>query len=597
MPTATALPRWDMTPYFPGLESRQFESAVRALAKDIDSLKELFDREKIDAAEGLTSSDSVVEVFETVIAKYNQLLADLRLVDSYIYSFTSTDTRDESALAKESELEKLEAELGKLGTRFTAWLGSLPVEELIQKSKPAQEHAYALQKAWLRAKHLMSPPEEALATDMGITGSTAWAKLHGKVTSQLGVEIELQGKTQTLPMSVIRSLAYDKDRVTRRKAYEAEVAAWKKTEVTIAAAMNSIKGEVQMLSKRRKWESPLDSALFNANINRQTLDAMMEAARESYPIFRRYLRAKAKIFGEKSLPWYDIFAPVGGGGKEWDYYQGTDFVVRQFSSYSDKLGEFAARSFLENWIDAEPRPGKVDGAFCMGTRKDESRIMLNFKPAFGSISTLAHELGHGYHNLCLAERTQMQRATPMTLAETASIFCETIVRRAALKELSREEGLEILEASLQGSCQTVVDISSRFLFESAVFEKREARDLSAQEFCDLMTKAQKDTYGDGLNQDYLHPYMWAVKPHYYSSRSFYNFPYMFGLLFGLGLYARYEADPDGFKKGYDDLLSSTGLADAATLASRFGIEIRTPDFWRSSLKVVEKDVVEFEARV
>jgi oligoendopeptidase F len=214
------------------------------------------------------------------------------------------------------------------------------------------------------------------------------------------------------------------------------------------------------------------------------------------------------------------------------------------------------------------------------------------------MSTLAHELGHGYHNLNLADRTMLQRDTPMTLAETASIFCETIVREAALARADAAERLEILEASLQGSCQVVVDITSRFLFERRVFEGRQQRELSVGELNEFMLQAQRETYGDGLDEALLHPYMWAMKPHYYSAgRSFYNFPYMFGLLFGLGLYARYRQDPEQFRASYDDLLSSTGLADAATLAARFGIEIRTPAFWAASLDIVRGDIDRFESLV
>jgi oligoendopeptidase F len=183
----------------------------------------------------------------------------------------------------------------------------------------------------------------------------------------------------------------------------------------------------------------------------------------------------------------------------------------------------------------------------------------------------------------------------MTLAETASIFCETVIRQAVVRsDADKRDKLAVLEASLQGSCQVVVDITSRFLFESAVFEKRGDRELSAAEMCEFMFDAQRKTYGDGLDSEFLHPYMWAAKPHYYGS-SFYNFPYMFGLLFGLGLYAIYEKDPQSFKARYDDLLSSTGLADAATLAQRFGIDIKTPEFWRGSLAQIAGDVDKFEA--
>jgi len=368
--------------------------------------------------------------------------------------------------------------------------------------------------------------------------------------------------------------------------------------VIAAAALNSIKGEANTLSRKRKWPSPLDSALFNNNMDRATLDAMMGAARESFPDFRRYLRAKARALGVPALAWYDLFAPVGGSARKWQYDEGARFVIEQFGTYSSKLGTLAARAFDENWIDAEPREGKVGGAFCMRLRKGESRVLTNYKPGFGAVGTLAHELGHAYHNLNLAERTMLQRSTPMTLAETASTFCETIIRGAALQDADEQEQFSILELSLQDSCQIVLDISSRYLFENWVFEKRMQRELSVDEFNELMLQSQKETYGDGLDQNLLHPYMWAVKGHYYSSGlSFYNFPYMFGLLFGLGLYARYEKDPEEFKKGYDDLLSSTGMADAATLAARFGIDVRTPEFWRSSLDVLRADIDRFEELV
>ena len=362
--------------------------------------------------------------------------------------------------------------------------------------------------------------------------------------------------------------------------------------------MNSIKGEGNTLAARRHWQTPLDAALFEANIDRQTLDAMLEAARAAFPDFRRYLGAKARALGLPVLAWYDLFAPVGGSGRAWRFDEGAAFIVEQFGSFSLKMSEFAARAFRERWIDAEPRAGKRDGAYCMAVRGDESRVFANFEPAYPGVSTLAHELGHGYHNLNLAGRTMLQRQTPMTLAETASIFCETIIRNAALARGDTQERMEILEASLQGSCQVVVDITSRFLFEQRAFDQRRQRELSVEELNELMLAAQRESYGEGLDPHALHAYMWAMKPHYYSTgRPFYNFPYIFCLLFGLGLYARYQRDPEAFRASYDDLLASTGLADAATLAARFDIDTRATGFWQSSLDIVREDINQFEALV
>jgi oligoendopeptidase F len=595
---APALPRWDMTVVYPSLDSPAFDAGFRTTVEGITALAQLFDDYAIERREPALLDESTIQAFEAVLDRYNALLAAVLTLSSYINAFVTTNSRDDLAQARRSELQERTVLLAKLGTRFTAWIGSLDVDALIARSPLARDHEYALRRAQESARHLMSPAEEALAAELNVSGGSAWGRLHGNVTSQLVVPVELDGRSQELPMSAVRNLASDPDRDVRRRAYEAELAGWQSAAIPLAAALNSIKSQVNTLSRHRGWDSPLDAALFDASIDRQTLDAMLTAAYESFPDFRRYLRAKAHALGVPALAWYDLFAPVGGSGNPWNFDTAAGFIVEQFGMYSQRLSDFAARAFRERWIDAEPRAGKQDGAYCMPLRRDESRVFANFKPSYDGMSTIAHELGHGYHNLNLAHRTMLQRQTPMTLAETASIFCETIVRHAALKDTDREAQIEILEASLQGSCQVVVDITSRFLLEKSVFETRRRRELAVDELNALMLDAQRQTYGDGLDPTLLHPYMWAMKPHYYSAgRSFYNFPYMFGLLFGLGLYARYQQDPDAFRAGYDDLLSSTGLADAAALAARFGIDIRTPDFWRSSLAIVRADVDRFERLV
>jgi pepF/M3 family oligoendopeptidase len=580
------------------LESPEFAAGFQAAAAEVEALGSLFDAEQIERRERAPLDDATVAAFERVLARYNDVLSRLRTLDAYIMAFVATNSRDELAQARESELRQLQLRLANLGTRWVAWLGSLDVAALLARSQAASDHAWMLRKAAIQAAHQMSPAEEYLANELNLTGGVAWAKLHGDISSQLAVPVELPDGVHTLPMSAVRNLAFEADRDLRRRGYEAELAGWERVAVPLAASLNSIKGQVSALSRRRGWQTPLDAALFDSSIDRETLDAMLLAARESFPDFRRYLRAKARALDVGTLAWYDLFAPVGASGRAWSFDESAAFVIEQFGTYSERMRAYAERVFRERWIDAAPRPGKVDGAFCMWLVGDQSRVLANFKPAYDGMSTLAHELGHGYHNLCLAPLAQLQRSTPMTLAETASIFCETIVRQAALARATAGECIEILEASLQGSSQVVVDITSRFLFESGVFERRQARELSVAELSELMLESQRETYGNGLDAAALHPYMWAVKPHYYSpGRSFYNFPYMFGLLFGLGLYARYAADPEGFKAGYDALLASTGLADAATLAARFDIDIRTPAFWRASLDIIRADIAQFEQLV
>ena len=596
-PTATeSLPHWDMSVIYPGLDSPEFAAGFAEHAAAIADLTARFNAHAIDKLS--TPGGAPAAVFEEIFAEFNQVVEAAGTLRAYINGFTSTDSRNELAQARMSEYQRLAQQLFLLNTRLTAWIGDLDVEQLIQGSPMAADHAYILRRYAEQARHLMSPAEENLASELNLSGGSAWTKLQGTFASQLTVKVEIGAKEESMPMSAARNLAYHPDRAVRRAAYEAELQVWDKAAVPIAAALNGVKGEVSALTRRRGWDTPLDAALFDNGIDQPVLDAMLGAAWDAFPDFRRYFRAKARILGLEQLAWYDLFAPITSQGRAWTYGESCRFIVEQFNSFSERMGAFAQRAFTENWIDAEPRPGKRDGAFCMRLRGDESRILTNFKPTYPGLSTLAHELGHGYHGHVLAHRTPLQRQYPMTLAETASIFCETIVRRAALNSVAADEQFNILEASLMGAAQVTVDISSRFLFERAIFEQRAKRELSVSEFNTIMLDAQAQTYGDAVDPTLRHPYMWAVKGHYYySSRNFYNFPYMFGLLFGLGLYAQYQDNPDLFRANYDDLLASTGLASAPDLAARFGFDLRDPAFWTASLDVIRTDIDRFEALV
>jgi len=589
------LPRWDLDVFFPGLDSQAFQDEFDALVQGIDDLAATYD-EKGVGAEGGAADQPAVAVFEDIIDGTNRLLERFETLASYVYGLIATNASDDAAQAKWSELQQPQLKLELLSQKLAAWIGLLDIDRLVEASSTAADHAYFLARAAEQAEHLMAPELEALAASLRLTGSEAWGKLHQDVTSRIDVHLDLPDGHRHLPMSAVRNLAYAEDRETRRIAYEVELETWQAWRVPLAASLNSIKGEVNTLIDRWSWGSALDFALFNNHIDRATLDAMMGAVSESFPDFRRYLKAKAAMLGEDQLPWYDLFAPMGSESPAWAFEDGRAFILEQFGGFSQRLRRLAERAFDERWIDAEPRPGKRDGGFCMRVKGDQSRIMVNYSASYDGMSTIAHELGHAYHNLNLARRTMLQAYTPMTLAETASTFCQTVIQKAALSQLPESAQLPILEAALQDQCQLMVDIASRLAFEEEVFDRRRGRELSADELCDIMLDAQRATYGDGLDLDRLHAYMWAVKPHYYRAENpFYNFPYTFGQLFGLGLFARYQSDPESFHQHYDDLLSTTGMAPAGDLAGRFGIDLHDPGFWRASLDVIREDIDRFTA--
>lgn len=589
--SAGSLPHWDVSGFFPSLDSREYAAGQERVLAEIGRLQARFDELGIRGGEPGPVTDAEVAVVEEVVPAFNRLLADMRLVGSYLYAHTTTDARDDEAAAAQSRYQAGTTPFATLDTRFDAWLARWDVAELRRRSTVADDHGYALERGASAARHQMSEAEEDLAAELALTGGRAWAKLHGDLTSRLTASVD----GETLPMSVVRGLATDPDPARRRSAHEAELAAWNTVAVPLATALNAFKGEANTLNRRRGWTDSLDPALEGNGVDHETLAAMQDAVVASLPDWQRYLRAKARLLGhEGGLPWWDLIAPVGTP-KRFAWPEATTSVRDAFATYSPRLAALVDTAVAEAWIDAEPRSGKVGGAFCMSVTGGVSRVLLNFDGSFDSVQTLAHELGHAYHNLNLGDRTPMQRNTPMALAETASIFCETIMVQAGLTAVGDDAGarLALLDGDLAGACQVVVDIHSRFLFERALSAEREQGVLSVDRLRTLMLDAQAATYGDGVDPAHRHPDMWAVKGHYFTA--YYNWPYTFGLLFGIGLYAAFRRDPERFRDGYDDLLSATGLGDAASLAARFGIDVRDTAFWTSSLDVLRGRIDEFVA--
>ena len=598
--TLSQLPHWDLTNVFPSLESEEFRAAFASL-KDYLSIS----HQRVSALEALDAGTSPVVLAERlnlVLESWNHLQVIGGTISSFIHSFVSTDSYNQEAKRLESEFDQMGVDFSKLETRMNRWVGSIAavLPQVTAQPGSVNEHAFYLGEVAEQSRYLMSQPEEELAAELSLSGAVAWTKLQGTVTSQLTWEIEVDGETRRLPMTAIINLRSHPDEATRRRGYEVELKAWEQVKEPLAASLNGVKGAVNTLNRRRGRQDALHSALDVNRIDRATLDAMLTAMRESLPMFERYFKAKAARLGKEKLAWWDLFAPTGKADRTYSFDEAREMILQNFAEFSPELAAFAQNAFEKNWIDAEMRSGKRGGAFCMGVPGvKESRVLCNFDGSLDSVSTMAHELGHAFHNYCAyqAGRTELQQVTPMTMAETASIMCETILVEAALEQsTSPEETLYILETALIGDSQVVVDIYSRFLFEKEIFERREKSELSAEDFSAIMTTMQKAAYGNGLDERYLQPYMWTWKPHYYyAGLSFYNFPYTFGLLFGTGLYAIYKQRGADFVNDYKDLLASTGMDQAADLAARFGIDIRSVDFWRGSLAIIGKRVERYLA--
>ena len=590
----TALPRWSVADVHQSFDARSFSDAMESAGAGVTRLEALFEEHNVRAIDTRPVQPKDGEAADSVINTFNNVVEAQEILGAYIYATVSTDSRNERAQGLLSEMETLDARVSPLLARLADWVAALGADQLAEVSTEARDHLGPLERLQARAEHQMSEVEEGLYSELGTTGSSAWGRLQGDLTSQLSTEVHLPSGTKTMPMAAVRGLSTDSDLNVRKAAYEAEMRAWPTIAVACAAAMNSIKGEANVVNRRRKWKQPLDASLYSNNVSLETFNAMQSAVHASLPDFRRWMRVKAKMVGDDNgLSWWNLAAPlsISPGPISWD--QGISLVKGAFASYSDRLSHLVDRSISEQWLDAEPREGKVGGAFCMSFVDDRSLVLLNWSGSVDSAQVTAHELGHAYHNTQLAHRTALQKRLPMALAETASIFCETLVVEEGLSRLQGDDRLALLDVDLIGANQVVVDIHSRFLFETEVFARRQKRTLGVSELNEVMLSAQRDAYGDGLDQSTAHPHMWVLKPHYYGSH-FYNWPYTYGLLFGLGLYAQFQLDPEKFRDGYDDVLSRAGMDTAEQLGQAFGIDVTSESFWTASLDVLRARMRDYE---
>jgi pepF/M3 family oligoendopeptidase len=582
--------RWSLKELYPSFDSKEFKD-------DSDKILKMIEEINLFAKENLIDHTNGKEKIERYL-NYN---IEITKLISKVLGFSNlnmaVDARNEVARENFSRIAMKLTDLTRPEVLFQKFiLGEDKFDQYIEESPLLKEHEFYLQEAKRNASYMLSEGEEILISKLSATGSKAWTNLQNIITSTLLVEMVIDGKEVKLPLPAVRNLAYDKDAKVRKAAFEAELSAYAKIEESSAAALNGIKGEVITITGTRGYASPLEETLISSRMDESILEAMFVAIRESLPYFVEYLKRKAKLLGHNNgLPFYDLFAPVGEVQRNFTYEEAIAFVVKNFNTFSDKLGSFAQNAYDKNWLDIEPRDGKRGGAFCSNLHAiGESRVMSNFDGSFSNMTTLAHELGHGYHGFNLKDESILNSSYPMPIAETASIFCETIVVNAALNEADETEALTILEQSISDACQVIVDIYSRYLFETELFKVREDHPLSVNELKAMMLKAQKEAYGDGLDPDVLHPYMWLNKTHYYSAgRNFYNFPYAFGLLFSKGLYAEYLNRGEEFVAEYDELLASTGKSTVKDIALTMGIDITKPDFFRGSLQIVEKDIKKF----
>ena len=576
---------WSLDILYKGLEDKKYKddfNKLKQLINDIESFSKIL-------SDGGNEEELLLKAIE-YIEQY-KVLSDSLMI--YLTLRESVNTTDSEIVNELNILTKQLSELSKPFTIIKKWIAGIEdMDKYMDKHPKLKAYSFMINNIKKDVKHLLSDDVEDVIAKLNISAGMAWSNMQSYLTSIL--EVEYRGKIITMPE--VRNLAYSEDSTVRKDAYYSELKAYEKVKDAISYSMNNIKTQVNTLSELRGYESPLAQTLELSQMKRKTLDAMLEAMVEYMPVFHKYLKHKAKLLGHKNgLPWYDLFAPIGESSSKFTVEEAKEYLVKHFRGFSDDLADLVEQAFEEEWIDFFPRKGKVGGAFCSNIPFiKQSRVLTNFSGILSDVLTLAHELGHAYHGLNIQEHLPLNTDYSMPVAETASTFNEALIMEAVIKEASGLEKMALIESQLQDITQIICDIYSRYLFETEVFEKSKQGFLFADELNEIMIKAQKTAYGDGLDHNCLHPYMWVVKPHYYSEElSFYNFPYAFGGLFARGLYEKYKKEGEEFVPKYKALLNATTVSTVEECAMEADINLEEPGFWRTSLKAYESLVDEF----
>ncbi len=580
---------WSLDVLYTGFDDKRWSEDLKELDRCVEAFNVFAG--KLSEKNGKKTIKEGLELLEKLESLSMQMLIFCELRGA-------ADTRDKDSISYEGVLSQKRNQTRAAETRFAKYVAEQKdLERYLEEDEFLASYAYLLRNMVQDNRHLLSGDVEEALAKMDISGGAAWSSLQGFLTSS--VEADCEGKKLTL--SEVRNLAYSKEKKVRKAAYEAELACYDKIKDSVAYALNSIKMQDISECELRGFSSPLAKTLYYARMQEDTLKALLTAMEEYMPQFWRYLRLKAEKLGyQNGLPWYELFAPLGKSGKSYTTEEARDYLITVFSSFAPDMADMMKRAFAEEWIDFYPRNGKVGGAFCEALNsKKEFRVLTNFSGSFSDIVTLAHELGHGYHDFMVHDNEPLNMDYSMPVAETASTFNENVITSYAIDHTTDdEEKLALLESQLSDAAQIMCDIYSRFLFESEVVKRRKNSFLFADELNEIMLNAQKKAYGNGLDQNFLHPYMWVCKSHYYSADlGFYNYPYAFGGLFARGLYAKYKKEGSAFVEKYKKMLKSTPVMSVEDVAKICDIDLTDKKFWMMSLHSYDAEIDEFERLV
>ena len=568
--------KWSLDVFYSGVDDPKIE-------KDFALLEELQARYKsavlsADPDKPAESIRKIIELKEEISDVTNRLYVYFRLR-------RSANSGDKEGDPFRSRIQKLMSACTTEGVKFKNFVGGIAnLDAVIKSDDLLSEYEFYLTSLKNSIVHSLGEDGANVFAKLNPSGGQAWSEQYSYLMSH--TEADFLGVKKTL--NALQPLIKSASKEERKAAYEAQLATYPIIKDALAFSMNGIKSQVITEAELRGFASPLEMTLDQYRLKKETLDAMWAAIIDSFPKFRQYLKHKAKLLGyENGLPWYEIYAPIGTANtKKYTPEDAHKYLVEHFSAFSSEMSEMIDRAFKEEWIDFLPRAGKSGGAFCYGlTWFGEARILTNFNGNFGALNTLAHELGHAFHSMQTKNNRQLNRANALPVSETASNFNELFLMNGAISRADGEDKISLIDKFITDSLMILPDMYTRYKSEDMIFELRKERFVYADEIDKILTDLQKEVYGDALDHDYLYPYVWCDKSHYYSSgRSYYNFPYSFGGLLARGLYAKYKKEGEAFIPKYKELLRTTPIKTVEEAALVADIDLTDPEFWKLGLE-------------
>lgn len=588
---------WDLESIFPGgSESIDLQNKLHLIEKQLVALANQVTKWSSE------QDKPYFKGFSALLISQETISLGLTQVHTFVEAVQSADSQDKKANTLFGKIFTLSSSFETIKTILTKKMVAIPDEDwadllLLSEFRPIE---FVLQETRIQGKELLSESEETLINALSIDGFQAWSDHYDTLVATITIPFEEKdGTISTLSAGqAYNKMNADPDKKVRKQLFDKWEAAWAEKAPLFADTLNHLAGFRLADYKAHGVSDFLKRPLEYNRMEKETLDAMWQAVSEHKQVFIEFLNRKAQLMGKKKLDWQDIESPVLVGNTKpqtYPYNKGANFILTNFEKVSPKMAKFAQNAFEKNWIEAENRSGKRPGGYCAELPESkESRIFMTYADSPGEVSTLAHELGHAFHSDVMKDLPVLNQQYAMNVAETASTFAEMVVADATVKDAkTKEEKINLLDTKIQNSLAMFLNIHARFIFETNFYAERQDGIVTDERLSELMEAAQKEAYQNSLNS--YHPHFWASKLHFFiADVPFYNFPYTFGYLFSLGIYAQYLENSDGFEDRYISLLKDTASMSTEDLAKKhLHVDLAKQDFWVAGIEVMEKDIHSF----